>query len=312
MQERRVDKLEPEIAAAPRRGFAMMLMIVSSVGISFGGLIIRSMEDADAWQINFYRALAMIAGIGVILVFQYRRETIARIVGIGAAGLWAGLLIAAAGISFIQAISNTTVANTMFTLSAIPFITAGLAWIFLKEQLHRVTLIAMIAAALGVTIMVADGFGLGSGYGNLMALATACAFAGFTVIVRSNRHIDMLPTLLVSGLMIAAVAWIARYDDLAIPVRDMFLCFLWGGVLSGLGNGMFIVASRHLVAAELTLFMLLEFALSPLWVWIFIRETPSGLALAGGALVIGSVAARTFYEVRGPGRRLRRGRPSPG
>ena len=174
MQERRADKLEPEIAAAPRRGFAMMLMIVSSVGISFGGLIIRSMEDADAWQINFYRALAMIAGIGVILVFQYRRETIARIVGIGAAGMWAGLLIAAAGIMFIQAISNTTVANTMFTLSAIPFITAGLAWIFLKEQLHRVTLIAMIAAALGVTIMVADGFGLGSGYGNLMALATAC------------------------------------------------------------------------------------------------------------------------------------------
>ncbi len=306
------EAVSSEAAVMPRRGFAMMLMIVSSVAISFGGLIMRSMQDADAWQINFYRALAMVAAIGLILIVQYRRETFARIAGIGMAGVWAGLLIAVAGISFIQAISNTTVANTMFTLSAIPFITAGLAWFFLKEQLARVTLMAMIAAALGVTIMVADGFGLGSAYGNLMALATACGFAGFTVIVRSNRHIDMLPTLLVSGLMIAVVAGIMSYDDLKISLHDMALCFLWGGILSGLGNGMFIVASRHLVAAELTLFMLLEFALSPLWVWIFVHETPSRLALIGGGLVIGSVAVRALLELRGSGRRLRRGRPSPG
>ena len=298
--------------APPRRGFAIMLMVVSSVAISFGGLIMRSMEDADAWQINFYRSLAMIAAIGVILALQYRRKTIARIAGIGMAGVWAGLLIAVAGISFIQAISYTTVANTMFTLSAIPFITAALAWFFLKEHLAKVTLIAMTAAALGVTIMVADGFGLGSVYGNLMALATACGFAGFTVIVRSHRHIDMLPTLLVSGLMIAVVAAVMRYDDLGISMHDMLLCFLWGGILSGLGNAMFIVASRHLVAAELTLFMLLEFALSPLWVWMFVGETPTRLALIGGAMVIGSVAVRTLIELRGTGRPLKRGRPSPG
>jgi drug/metabolite transporter (DMT)-like permease len=290
----------------------MVLMIVSSVAISFGGLIMRSIQDADAWQINLYRAAAMAAGIGAILILQYRRETLRRIAGIGKAGVWAGLLIAVAGVTFIQAISNTTVANTMFTLSAIPFITAGLAWIFLKEPLARITLIAMSAAALGVTVMVADGFGLGSVFGNLMALATACGFAGFTVIVRSNRHIDMLPTLLVSSLMILFVAMILRYDDLRVSAHDLALCFLWGGVLSGVGNGMFIVASRHLVAAELTLFMLLEFALSPLWVWIFVGETPTGLALAGGALVIGSVAARALVELRGAGRRLKRGWPSPG
>ena len=299
-------------AVPPRRAFAMMLMVVSSVAISFGGLIMRSMMDADAWQINFYRSLAMIAAIGVILVLQYRRETITRIAGIGMAGVWAGLLIAVAGISFIQAISNTTVANTMFTLSAIPFITAALAWFFLKENLARITLVAMAAAALGVAIMVGDGFGLGSAYGNLMALATACGFAGFTVIVRSNRHIDMLPTLLVSGVMIAVVAAVMQYDNLGISLHDMLLCFLWGGILSGLGNGMFIIASRHLVAAELTLFMLLEFALSPLWVWIFVGETPTHLAMVGGAMVIGSVAVRTLLELRGSGRRLKRGRPSPG
>ena len=295
-----------------RRGFAIMLMVVSSVALSFGGLILRNIEQADAWQINFYRSLALVAAIAVLLVWQYGGDTFARTVRIGRAGLWAGSLIAVAGILFIQAISNTTIANTMFCLSAIPFITAALAWIFLKEPLRRITLYAMIIAAAGVVVMVVDGFGIGSGYGNLMALATACCFAGFTVIVRSNRHIDMLPTLLLSGVLIAAVAFAVRFDDLAVPAKDVALCFLWGGVLSGLGNGMFIVASRHLLAAELTLFMLLEFALSPLWVWLFIAETPTAWALMGGALVIGSVTVRALFEMRGTGRRLKRGRPSPG
>ena len=74
---------------------------------------------------------------------------------------------------------------------------------------------------------------------------------------------------------------------------------------------MFITASRQLVAAELTLFMLLEFALGPLWVWLFVNEVPTRWALAGGLLVIGSVGARSIVEMRKAGRPLRRGRPSP-
>lgn len=297
--------------AAPRRGFAIALMIVSSTALSFGGLLLRNIEQADAWQINLYRSLALIIAVSLILTFQYRSEAVSRIRKVGRSGVWASLLIAAAGIAFIQAISHTTVANTMFTLSAIPFITAALARVFLKEALKPVTLYAMIAAAVGVTVMVADGFGVGSGYGNIMALATACGFAGFTVIVRSNRHIDMLPTLMISGVMIVTVAFIMRFDDLGISFKDLMLCILWGGVLSGFGNGMFIVASRHLVAAELTLFMLLEFALAPLWVWLFIAEAPTYWALAGGGLVITSVTVRALIELRGSGPRLRRGRPSP-
>ena len=109
----------------------------------------------------------------------------------------------------------------------------------------------------------------------IMALVTAGCFSTFAVIVRSNRHVNMLPALLMSGLFIAVVAIVAAIDRLGITLHDLALCFLWGGVMSGVGNGMFIIASRHLVAAELTLFMLLEFALAPLWVWMFIGETPN-------------------------------------
>ena len=48
---------------------------------------------------------------------------------------------------------------------------------------------------------------------------------------------------------------------------------VWGGVISGfLGNWLFIKAARHLAAAEVTLLMMTEFVLGPVWVWLFIRR----------------------------------------
>jgi drug/metabolite transporter (DMT)-like permease len=277
----------------------MALMVASSVLISFGGLILRNIEAADAWQINFYRSLAFILAIAIVLVWQYRGNTIVRIRAIGRPGLLGGVLLAGAGIAFLQALTHTTVANTLFTLSAIPFITAALARVILKERLSRATLVTMFFAAFGVITMVVEGAGIGSGYGNAMALLTALGFSGFAIIVRQNRRIDMKPTLLVSGAIIVLFALAARFDDLGISMNDLLLCILWGGVLSGLANGMFIAASRHLVAAEVTLFMLLEFALGPIWVWLFVGEVPTRWTLLGGTLVIASVSLRAVIELRG-------------
>lgn len=300
------------IAEAPsRRGLAMAVMVVSSVAISFGGLVLRSMEDADAWQINFYRSIAFGAVICLIMLVRYRGGAIGRVREIGRAGLLGGVLLTLAGIAFLQAITNTTVANTLFTLSAIPFLTAGMAWVFLGEGLKRATLVTMVAAAIGVTVMMAEGITTGSAYGNLMALLTALCFSGFAVVVRRNRKVDMLPALLVSAGLIAALGLATRWGDLVLSWHDILLCFLWGGVLSGLGNAMFVFASRHLVAAELTLFMLLEFALGPLWVWIFINEVPGRWTILGGSVVILAVTARAALEMRRTRPRLKRGRPSP-
>ena len=306
-------EVSPSLAATPRprRAMAMGLMVLSSIGISFGGLIVRSVEDADAWQLNFYRSLFMALVIGLLLALRYRGETVGKIRSIGWPGLFAGSMVALAGIGFLQALTHTTVANTLFTLSAIPFITAGLAWVFLRERLRRATLVTMLVAGIGIAVMVVEGLGLGSGYGNFMALLTACGFSGFAVIVRRNRQVDMLPTVLVASVIILVISLALRIDELDISWHDILLCFLWGGILSGIGNHFFIVASRHLVAAELTLFMLLEFALGPVWVWLFVGEVPTRWSLVGGLLVITAVTLRALLELRSSQPRLKRGRPSP-
>ena len=295
----------------PRHAFAMALMVISSVAISFGGLILRNIEDADVWQINFYRSAALVGAVLVIMLFRYRGETVKRVRQIGRPGLIAGAMLAGAGVAFLQAITNTTVANTLFTLSAIPFLSAALAWLFLRESIQRSTLLTMLAAAAGVAVMMAEGVGSGSFYGNAMALVTALLFSTYAIIVRRNRAIDMLPALMVSGVLIVLVAGLLRWDDLGISLHDLLLCLLLGGGLSGVANALFIAASRHLVAAELTLFMLLEFALGPIWVWIFINEVPTEWTILGGAIVILAVILRALFQLRTDVAKLRRGRNSP-
>ena len=285
------------------RGYGMALMVLSSTAVSFGGLIIRSIEAADPLQINFYRSLSLVIAVASILLFQYRGRTLYHVRKVGGAGLLGGALLGIAGIAWVQSLTHTTVANTLFTLSAIPLITAAMARVFLKETLGRATLITMAVAAFGMFIMMAEGLGAGSVYGNAMAVLTAICFSAYAVIVRRRREIDMLPTLLISGVMVVLTTAIASLGALEITLKDLLLCFLWGGLLSGFANWTFIIAARHLVAAEVTLFMLLEFSLGPLWVWLFVGEVPSGWTLLGGSLIISAVSGLAVYE-------LRRGRAS--
>ena len=279
------------------RSRAIVLMIIGSISISFGALVIRLIQEADAFQINFYRSIFFILGTFTILLFRHRRSSFTKIKEVGIFGLVAGLLLALAGISFLQAITNTTVAATTFTLSVIPFLTAGLAWLILKESLHKKTIYTMIFAALGIFIMIMDSLDSGSFYGNIMAVTCAVFFASYAILVRFKRNIEMLPALMISGFIIMALVLVAYPGNLDVPLGDLFLCFLYGGILSTCVNVTFILASKFLFAAELTLFMLLEFALSPIWVWLFVSETPTLMTIIGGMVVILAVGYRSLTEL---------------
>jgi drug/metabolite transporter (DMT)-like permease len=275
----------------------MLLMVAGSIAISFGGLVQRNLEVADAWQTVFYRALGMLTAMTIIVGVRYRGQFIKTTTRVGPMGLLGGAMIAIAGITFVQALTHTTIANALFILGAIPFFAALFARLLLGEKLRRTTLFTMLGAASGLIIMVAQGINVGSGYGNAMALITAVSFALYAIIVRYKRQTEMLPLMLISSLIIIVVTLLVKAGDMVVPLRDILLCLFWGGCLSGFVNWAFIFASRHLAAAEVTLIMLLEFALGPVWVWMFIGETPSYSTILGGCLIILAVALRAVFEL---------------
>ena len=202
-----------------------------------------------------------------------------------------------ANLLFIQALANTSIANALFTLSSIPFITAILAFIFLKEKISLRTIIIMIFAFMGIFIMIKDGLGSGGFYGNILAFVCAICFSGFVIILRKSRNIDMMPVNLISGLLTLIVSLVICLGNINVPIKDILLCFLWGGVLMGFVHSVFIFSTRYLLASEVTFFMLLEFSLGPFWVWIFLNETISQETFNGGIIVMISVAVYSLFEI---------------
>ena len=107
----------------------------------------------------------------------------------------------------------------------------------------------------------------------------------------------MLPANIVSGSLVIIVAFVVSLGNMKIPIQEILLCFLWGGVLSAFVNSVFIFSTRYLIASEATLFMLLEFSLGPYWVWIFLNEKISQETFYGGIIVMVSVTVYSLLEI---------------
>lgn len=280
------------------RNLSILLLITGSVGISFGGLIMRNINNADPWQITFYRSLAFLFSITLVLIYRHNSDILTSIKKIGYPGIAGGFFLMIAQILSVQSFAHTSIANALFTFSTIPFISAFLAFIFLKEQISTTTIVTMFFAFIGIFIMIKDGLETGGFYGNIIALICAFSFSTFVIILRKSRNNDMLPVNLISSVLALIVSFAISLGEINVPIQDILLCFLWGGVLSGFVNSVFVYSTRYLQASEATLFMLLEFSLGPFWVWIFLNETITQEAFFGGIIVMLSVAVYSFFEIK--------------
>ena len=131
-------------------------------------------------------------------------------------GVIGGLVLGISNISFILSMTTTTVANTVFTISLIPFITSILSFLILREKIAKITIYTMIGAFFGVIIMFSGAMQIGVLWGNILALFTAISFSIFTIILRLSKKIDMLPCLLISGIMAMVLSSFQKVESLEI------------------------------------------------------------------------------------------------
>src|SRR5262245_22724509 len=155
----------------------------------------------------------------------------------------------------------------------------------------------MVATLAGVGLMVGDSLSTDGFAGPALAIYCTAYFATNVVVLRTRSDVDMMPTVVLTGLMSAAITLPMAWPFPA-PLREVpWLAFL-GIVQLGLGLVLFTIGLRYLPAAQANLVALLETVLGPLWVWIAIRETPSTAALLGGAVVLAALVANIALEGR--------------
>jgi DME family drug/metabolite transporter len=277
------------------------LVLLSGVLMSIGGPLIRLLDSANEWQFLTYRACALAVVLLVVIAVRRPGRCLATIRAAGWPGVIAGCCLACAFVGFVFSMTHTTVANTLFLLSAAPFAAALLGWMVLDETVSRITWLAMLGACAGVAVMIGEGIAESDLFGDMAALGAALGFAGFSVALRYGREVDMVPAVLFAGIIsgiTSAVVALTLGTGLDIPLRDVGLSFIYGSVGIAAGLLLFTLGSRYVPAAELTLLSLTEVILGPIWVWLAFAEEPSRPTLLGGAILLASIGAQTMYSAR--------------
>ncbi|MCB2130378.1 MAG: DMT family transporter [Rhodobacteraceae bacterium] len=279
----------------------VLLVVMGATLWSLNGLAIRLIGDAGTWQVLFYRSLGMAPVLFVTITIRSGGHPLKQIRAAGWPGVAGGFGLVFAFAGSIFAFQNTTVANAAFLFAATPLFTSIMAWALLKEPVRPATWGAIALAAIGMFVMVGEGLSIGAGLGNLAAVAAAAGFSAFTVALRKGRVANMLPSVLIGGVLAIIVAgatiWL-RGESFALPPRAVAIAMFMGAALVGLGLAVYTVGSRVVAAAELGLLSMVEVMLAPVWVWLVLDEGASLATLIGGAILLIAIAFNAATGMR--------------
>jgi len=289
-----------EHAAGRSRRTGFWLVAAAAICWSSGGLIAR-LVATDPWTTVFWRSVFCAAFLSAAVTIA-RRGRLAAVVR--EAG-WPGVLMAAcfatASTCFIMALARTSVANTLVIQSLSPFIAGLGGWLFLGERVRSRTWIAMGVALLGTVMMLWGSAGAGSRIGDLLALGTATAFAGATVVVRWNHTVPM-PASAALAAALGAVLAFSWAEPSSASAGNLALLALFGIGQLGSGLLLFTAGARLIPVAEASLIAVLECVLGPLWVWLAVGERPGAFSLIGGAVILSALVAHTAADLARPPR----------
>ena len=267
-----------------------IVILFCGVAFSFGALTFRYLEEADEWQYLFVRGLSA-ALVSFLIILGMGRNPFRSVIEAGSAQIVAGLIMGGLFTLYIVALSRVTAAFVLLIQSTSPFYAAIFARFFLKESLTRDTGIAMFVSLVGVIVMVGGGLESGDPLGIILSVVLSIALGGYTVLVRSSPARDPGVPTVVGGSASALVAGLLAGfgPGLEMSGNDVFMAFIGGGILIGAFTPFWNYAHRFVPSADISLLLISEIVAAPLWVWIWVDETPRTETLVGGAICLISV-----------------------
>lgn len=281
------------------RGYA--LVFFAGVLWSTVGLGIRLIDEAQVWQILFYRSISMSLLLFVVIRLRTGSNPITLALRMGWPGVIGGLSLVAAYTGGIYSVQTTSVANAMMLFASAPLMAAILGRLILRESVRPATWVAIAVASIGIAIMVWDKSSGAAIKGNLAAIGSALGFACFTITLRWGKATEMMPAVFLSGLfavLIMGAICAALGLGFALSPDDTGISLGMGVFQVGAGLILYTIGSKTVPAAELTLLSLAEVVLGPVWVWLVLGETATPNTLIGGAVLLTAIAGNALSGAR--------------
>jgi len=270
-----------------------LLVFLGACTLSFGGLIVKSFEGANLWQILFWRSIFFSIVVLVFLTISHKKNFFRSIYKVGLPGFLGGIVLSFGYAGYVFAMYNTTVANANFIIQTQTIFLAIFGYIFLKEKISKLTLASIFLAFFGIFLMLGSSLTPGQMIGNIAAFVMPISFAVLILTVRKYPSVDMIPLQLIAGIGAIIIGYLFS-TTIIISSHDIFLGFIAGFFQVGLGFIFITIGAKTIPSALVGIIMLTEAVLGPLWAWLFISETPPLVVLVGGTIVLSAVLMQFF------------------
>ena len=286
--------------ANTERNTARLQAIAAAVLFSTGGAGIK-VESFSAAQVSCVRS--GIAAIALLVWLrgriQWTRWTLA-----------AGLVYSATLTLFVASTKLTTAANAIFLQSTAPLYLLLLAPLVLRERVYFRDLVYLAAIAAGLVFCfvgtpeasaTAPNPALGTWLGVASGVAWALTLVALRLIGRGATNGGAAVASVVTGNLLAVLVAVPFALPFPGGTPAEWITLLYLGVFQiGLAYIFLTGAVRRLPALEISLLLLLEPVLNPVWTWIVRGEEPGGWTVGGGAIIICATAIKLLIDARRP------------
>ena len=269
------------------------LVIISGVIWSFAAPLVRLLEDAEIYRLQylFYRSLIVTSVILIFILFREGRNFLNTFKRIDSWSLFGGLVMSFIFFGWVYALTTTTVAIILLMLALSPVLSAFLGYLILGEKLSRITIMNMMIVAAGITIMVWGSDKSTTILGVIYGFFIALGFALYTITIRKNPEIPKLLTPALAGffcMLWAIILIIVTDSSFEMPSVNIGISVTSGLVIS-VGLILYTFGAKYLPSGELVMLSLLEVVLGIFWAWLpilGIHEVPSTNTLIGGCVIV--------------------------
>lgn len=278
----------------------VIYVLLAELGWSLSGVFVRLMPGLDGWQINTWRGYWMSVALMCFLVAKYGTGSWRKLVEIPlAATLLSAGFFTLGSTLYVSSLTMVSTATTSVIGASSPIFTGLLSPWITGEKPGLAAWIAAGLAMAGVAIIAWDGVFGGRAIGILVSVFVPISFAGQTLMLRRYRGYDMVPAMCAGGFATFFVAGIFGFlnhpgGGFDAGARNIMILAAMGPLQLAVPAIFYTLGARSVSAVTLSLIVMLDAVLNPLWPWLVFGEPPGKAALAGGAVIVGAVVISIF------------------
>ncbi|APW64489.1 EamA family transporter [Poseidonibacter parvus] len=268
------------------------------------GVLIMSLEslfvkltNIDALTFCFYLGIFIFISMTSFLIIK-QKDIINKITSTSFPMLIiCATLMGSSNVFFISGLKNTSVANVVLIFGTAALFSSLFAFLIYKERITKNIILASIFMIIGLVVIFVDELSLGGMKGNLFALLSVCTFSLAFVFLVRYKNISRVVLTACLGISMSIISLIFS-DTLNIDLRTLGIIAIMGLFITPVARVLMGNGTKYINASEVTLLMIIETVMAPVWVWLFLNEIPSSNTFIGGFIIVFTLIINSLYTLR--------------